>query len=63
MAERHDEIEQYPVVSRTYGKDKADKECPLLVDLIVEILDARIPASSKNPDLDKLIMANPELRC
>ena len=26
-----------------------------LVDLVIEILDARIPISSKNPDLDALL--------
>ena len=26
-----------------------------LVDIIYELLDARIPISSKNPDIDKLI--------
>ena len=37
------------------------KECLPLVDLIVEILDARIPASSKNPDLDKLVIGKPRI--
>lgn len=31
------------------------------VDLVIEILDARIPVSSRNPDLDKLIGAKPKL--
>lgn len=32
-----------------------------LVDAIVEIIDARIPLSSRNPDLDKLIGSKPRL--
>ena len=28
-----------------------------LVDLVVEIIDARIPISSRNPDLDELLGA------
>ena len=32
-----------------------------LVDLVVEILDARIPVSSRNPDLDALVEGKPRL--
>lgn len=32
-----------------------------LVDAVVEIIDARIPASSRNPDLDKLIQNKPRV--
>lgn len=32
-----------------------------MVDLVIEILDARIPVSSKNPDLDKIINNKPKL--
>ncbi|HHX50754.1 MAG TPA: ribosome biogenesis GTPase YlqF [Clostridia bacterium] len=31
------------------------------VDVIVEVLDARIPASSRNPDLDKMIKGRPRI--
>jgi ribosome biogenesis GTPase A len=37
------------------------KECLPLVDLVVEILDARIPSSSRNPDLDTLISGKPRV--
>lgn len=37
------------------------KECLPLVDLVVEIIDARIPASSRNPDLDMLISEKPRV--
>ena len=32
-----------------------------LVDLVVEIIDARIPISSRNPDLDELLGGKPRL--
>ena len=32
-----------------------------LVDIVIEILDARIPQSSKNPELDRLIKQKPKL--
>lgn len=32
-----------------------------LVDVVVELLDARIPASSKNPEIDSIIMNKPRL--
>ena len=32
-----------------------------LVDVVVEILDARIPVSSKNPDIDGLISNKPKV--
>ncbi len=32
-----------------------------LVDAVAEILDARIPLSSKNPDLQKLIQNKPKV--
>ena len=32
-----------------------------LVDAVVEIIDARIPVSSRNPDLDKLIGNKPRI--
>ena len=32
-----------------------------LVDIVIEILDARIPLSSKNPDIDKLVLNKPKI--
>ena len=32
-----------------------------LVDIVIEILDARIPLSSKNPDIDKLVSNKPKI--
>ena len=32
-----------------------------LVDIVIEILDARIPISSKNPDIDKLVLNKPKI--
>jgi ribosome biogenesis GTPase A len=37
------------------------KECLALVDIIVEIIDARIPISSRNPDLRKLTAGKPSV--
>ncbi|MEE1491516.1 MAG: ribosome biogenesis GTPase YlqF, partial [Massilioclostridium sp.] len=37
-----------------------EKNLPL-VDVVVEIIDARIPASSRNPVLDKLIQGKPRI--
>lgn len=37
------------------------KECLPLVDAVVEIVDARIPYSSRNPDLDELTGRKPRL--
>lgn len=36
-------------------------ECLPLVDIVIEVLDARIPISSKNPELEKLIGQKPKL--
>lgn len=36
-------------------------ECLSLVDLVIEILDARIPISSKNPEIDKICAGKPRL--
>ena len=36
-------------------------ECLPLVDIVIEILDARIPQSSKNPDLERLCENKPRL--
>ena len=32
-----------------------------LVDLVAEVIDARIPLSSRNPDIDELVGAKPRL--
>lgn len=37
------------------------KDCLPLVDAVVEIIDARIPASSRNPDLNQLIEGKPRI--
>ena len=36
-------------------------ECLPLVDIVIEVLDARIPQSSKNPELERLIGQKPKL--
>ncbi len=36
-------------------------ECLPLVDIVIEVLDARIPQSSKNPELDRIIGTKPRL--
>ncbi len=37
------------------------KECLTQVDIVLELLDARIPHSSKNPEIDKIIGDKPKL--
>ena len=37
------------------------KECLPLIDLVVELLDARVPLASHNPDLDTLVAGKPRL--
>ena len=37
------------------------KENLKLVDVVVELLDARIPISSKNPDIDELVQSKPRV--
>ena len=32
-----------------------------LVDVVIELLDARIPASSKNPEIDRIVKNKPRL--
>jgi ribosome biogenesis GTPase A len=32
-----------------------------LVDIVVELTDARIPASSRNPEIDRLIGSKPRI--
>ena len=31
-----------------------------LIDLVIELVDARVPFSSRNPDIDELGKTNPE---
>lgn len=40
---------------------KSIKESLKLVDVVIEIVDARIPASSRNPDVDELIEGKPRV--
>ena len=40
---------------------KVIKECLSQVDIVLELLDARIPYSSKNPEIDKIIGDKPKL--
>lgn len=43
------------MVSRSYDKAKRMMEENIkLIDLVIEIVDARIPLSSRNPDIDSL---------
>ena len=37
------------------------QECLPEVDLILELLDARIPYSSKNPEIEKMMGAKPKI--
>ena len=37
------------------------RECLSQVDLIIELMDARIPYSSKNPEIEKLTSGKPKL--
>ena len=37
------------------------KECLPQVDIVLELLDARIPYSSKNPEIEKLTAGKPKL--
>ena len=37
------------------------KECLSQVDIIIELLDARIPYSSRNPEIEKITEAKPRL--
>ena len=37
------------------------KECLPEVDIVLELLDARIPYSSKNPEIDTLLSGKPSV--
>ena len=50
-------IQWYPGhMTKTRRQIEADLK---LVDVVVEIIDARIPASSRNPDIDAICAASP----
>jgi len=53
---------EYSVVSGSYGQDQKDS-CRKFenVDVVVELLDARIPASSKNPEIDGIVKNKPKI--
>ena len=34
-----------------------------LVDVVIELVDARLPLSSRNPDVDKIIGSKPRIVC
>ena len=49
-------IQWYPGhMTKTRRQIQADLK---LVDLVAEIIDARIPISSRNPDIDELVPLN-----
>ena len=50
------------LVSRAYEKTQREiKENLNLVDAVIEIRDARIPRSSANPDIEKLVGNKPRI--
>ena len=52
-------IQWYPGhMTKTRRQIEADLK---LVDIVVEIIDARIPISSRNPDIDQIVGAKPRL--
>ena len=52
-------IQWYPGhMTKTRRQIEADLK---LVDIVVEIIDARIPASSRNPDIDAICAGKPWL--
>ena len=52
-------IQWYPGhMTKTRRQIEADLK---LVDIVVEVIDARIPASSRNPDIDSICAGKPRL--
>ena len=52
----------YSMVPRSYDQNKRQIQSSLkLVDAVAEIIDARIPVSSRNPDLAKLVQNKPRV--
>ena len=50
------------MVSRAYDKSQADGSRNLRrVDIVLELLDARVPAASRNPLLSELTLGKPRL--
>ena len=53
------DIQWYPGhMTKTRRQIQADLK---LVDLVVEVVDARIPRSSRNPDIDALVGEKPRI--
>lgn len=53
------EIQWYPGhMTKTRRQIEADLK---LVDLVIELVDARIPVSSRNPDIDRIVGAKPRI--
>ena len=52
MSDMNSNINWYP--GHMTGAKRKMQEDLKLVDCIIEILDARVPASSRNPDIDEL---------
>lgn len=51
-----------PVVPWAHGKTRRIMASNLkLVDIVVELCDARIPQSSRNPEIDKIVGKKPRL--
>ena len=42
---------------------RAMQEDIKLIDLVIELVDARVPFSSRNPDIDKLAAGKEEWSC
>ena len=42
---------------------RAMQEDIKLIDLVIELVDARVPFSSRNPDIDKLAAGRQEWSC
>ena len=50
------------MVPRSYGKTRRMIQDNLkLVDVVIELVDARLPLSSRNPDVDKIIGSKPRI--
>ncbi len=50
------------MVSGPYGKNTPpDRKTLKLVDIVAEIVDARIPVSSRNPVLERIIQGKPRI--
>ena len=55
LKEVQDVIAKHKLVSRSHEKDERAIASNLkLVDIVIEVIDARIPISSRNPVIDEL---------